>query len=143
VIARTGSGWQYALADLSLILFMVTGAALSQARAKDTARPSPQGDPVALWSAGPGAPPIEDWLETQAPDPRQQLTIVARYAAGGQEGALAQASAMAASAGEAGRGARIIIEPGEGGVAAALAYDAPAGLARGLQDRAATQSHGN
>lgn len=135
MIARTGSGWQYALADLSLILFMVTAAALSQAGAKDAlVRPSPQGETLALWQAAPGAPSLRHWLDAQAPDPRQQLTIVARYAAGGQGKALAMASALAATAGEAGHRARIVIEPGESGVTATLAYDAPEVLARGLQD---------
>ena len=124
MIARTGSGWQYALADLSLILFMVTAAALSQAGAKDAAQPSRQGEMLAVWAAAPGAPPLADWLAMQAPDSRQQLTIVARYTAGDQSRALAQASALAASAGVAGHRARIVIEPGDGGVTAALAYDA-------------------
>lgn len=139
MIARTGSGWQYALADLSLILFMVTAAALSQADAKDAAHPSVRGETLAMWEAAPGAPSLDDWLAMQAPDTRQQLTIIARYAAGGQGQALARASALAASAGKAGHRARIVIEPGEGGVTAALAYDAPAMLARGLQDYPVTQ----
>ncbi|MET0588484.1 MAG: hypothetical protein ABWZ75_08175 [Novosphingobium sp.] len=139
MIARTGSGWQYALADLSLILFMVTAAALSQTDTKDVARPSLQGETLAVWGAAPDAPSLADWLALQAPDRRQQLTIVARYTPGEQDKALAKASALAASAGEAGHRARIVVEPGEGGITAALAYDAPLVLARGLQDQAASQ----
>jgi hypothetical protein len=140
VIARTGTGWQYALADLSLILFMVTAAALSQANAKGAAaQPSARGETLALWRAEPDGPPLKTWLEAQAPDPRQQLTIVARYEAGGQGSALQEARELASSAGEAGRSARIVIEPGEGGFTAALAYDAPAVLARSLQEHAPTQ----
>lgn len=138
MIARAGTGWQYALADLSLILFMVTGAALTQAVGKSgSMQPSPQGEPLALWRAGAGAPPLREWLEAQAPDDRQQLTIVARYGAGGQARALEEARTLAVSAGEAGAEARIIVEPGEGGAAATLAYDVPAeALAHGLRDPA-------
>ena len=140
MIARAGTGWQYALADLSLILFMVTGAALAQAVGKrGSMQPSPQGEPLALWGAEAGAPPLREWLEAQPPDDRQQLTIVARYGAGGQARALEEARTLAVSAGEAGARARIVIEPGEGVIAATLAYDAPAdALARGLRDAAGT-----
>lgn len=144
MIARVGTGWQYALADLSLILFMVTGAALAQAQAvssSESAQPSLQGEALALWRSVPDAPPLGEWLAAQSPDARQQLTIVSRYGVGGQAGALERARALAASAGDAGAEARIIIEPGEGGAAATLAYDVPAAaLARGVREAAATSS---
>lgn len=140
MIARAGSGWQTVLADLSLILFMVTAAALSQAKpdaatasAGELSPLSPQGQPLALYRAEPGAPPLAQWLGSQAVDARQQLTIVARYAPGDQAAALAQAEALAREAGRAGADARIVIEPGPGGTTAALAFDTPAaGLAHGL-----------
>ena len=52
MIARAGSGWQTLLADLAIILFMVTAAALSQS--KDAAaiaapQPSPRSEPLAIW----------------------------------------------------------------------------------------------
>lgn len=139
MMARAGSGWQYILADLSLILFMVTAAAL--ASAEDAPQPAPrpaasgpaavadaqpvsaQGEVLALYRAAPGAPPLGRWLRDQAADPRQQLTIVAQYRPGDQAAALRQAGALAADAGEAGLRARIIIEPGQGGTTAALAFD--------------------
>ena len=78
---RVGSGWQYVLADLCLILFMVTAATLSQAEhGGQGAAVSPQGEPLAFYHAEPGAPPLEQWLRDQSADPRQQLTIVAQYA---------------------------------------------------------------
>lgn len=147
MIARAGSGWQYLLADLSLILFMVTAATLSQAEdapAVRAARPaeapppdavaiSPQGQPLAFYHADPGAPPLRQWLRDQSADARQQLTIVAQYAPGGQVAALHSAEKLAAEAGEAGTRARIVIEPGAGGTTASLAYDVPeASLAREL-----------
>ena len=147
MIARAGTGWQYVLTDLSLILFMVTAAALSQAKDDGgkapapppaaaaqlaEARPlSPQSEPLALYRAEPGAPPLAQWLHDQSIDARQQLTIVSQYRAGTQEQALQQAETLARQAGEAGLRARIVIEPGQGRTSAMLAYDVPeASLAR-------------
>jgi hypothetical protein len=146
MIVRAGSGWQYILADLSLILFMVTAAALAQA---DDAPPatlrtdarrgtqplSPQAEPMALYRAAPGAPPLQQWLRDQSADERQQLTIVAQYPPGAQTEALSEAKALAQEAGEAGARARIVVEPGHGGTTAALAFDSPeAAMARSLQE---------
>jgi len=144
MIVRAGSGWQTVLADLSLILFMVTAAALSQAEADGRAAKrhaqravtpiSPQGEPLAVYRAGEGAPPLAQWLAGQSPDARQQVTIVAQYPPGGQAGALAEAGTLAEQAGAAGARARIVIEPGTAGAVVSLAYDDPrATLARGLQ----------
>ena len=147
MMARAGSGWQTLLADLSIILFMVTAAALSQSKdgavAKGTAAPEPpkasaRSEPLAVYRNAPGAPPLGQWLAAQSPDPRQQLSIVAHYAPGGQQAALSDASALLAQAGAAGAGARLVVEPGEGGTVATLAYDAASsdvvssGLAQGL-----------
>jgi hypothetical protein len=142
MIARAGSGWQYLLADLSLILFMITAAALSQAEdaartpasapvaaAREAPRPSPQGEALAVYRAEPGAPPLAEWLGAQSADARQQLTIVARFAPGRQGEALAEAGALAREAGEMGLRARIVVEPGPpsdpGGTSATLAFDVP------------------
>ncbi len=129
MIARAGSGWQTVLADLSLILFMVSASAVSQAPPSAppaiTALPA-LGDPVALWRAGAGAPPLKDWLASVVPDPRLRLTIMA---------APADAAAALALAAQAGRPARVLIEPGAGGLIAALTYDQAAPLlAQGLQN---------
>ena len=129
MIARAGSGWQTVLADLSLILFMVTASAASQAPASAPPPPSAAlpalGDPVALWRAGAGSPTLKDWLASAAPDPRLRLTIMA---------APADAAAALALAEQAGRPARVLIEPGAGELIAALTYDQAAPLlAQGLQ----------
>ena len=79
MMARAGSGWQYVLADLSLILFMVTAAALASTddapkapaflAPDDADQPlSPQGQPLALYRAAPGAPPLGQWLRDQSAD---------------------------------------------------------------------------
>lgn len=143
ISTRAGSGWQTLLADLSIILFMVTAAALSQskdgAQAKDggamvTPKASARSEPLAVYRAAPGAPPLGQWLAAQSPDPRQQLSIVAHFAPGNQQAALSEAGALLAQAGTAGMAARLVVEPGEGGTVATLAYDAAsAGLAQALQ----------
>ncbi|MCW1428827.1 hypothetical protein [Novosphingobium sp. JCM 18896] len=141
---RSGSGWQYLLADLSLILFMVTAAALASAEdapakparpavaarqeaasAKNSSPLSQQGEVLALYRAAPGAPPLGQWLRDQSADARQQLTIVAQYRPGEQARAMSQAAVLAQDAGQAGLRARIVIEPGQGGTTAALAFDSP------------------
>ena len=151
MIARAGSGWQTVLADLSLILFMVTAAALSQASDAPGPVPAPApaaaplaasatAEPLAVYRPGPGAPPLADWLALQAVDGRQQLSIVAHYGSGGMAVALAEAARLAGQAGAAGVEARVVVEPGEGGITATLAYDVPrATLAQGLLDKRQTR----
>ncbi len=130
MIARAGSGWQTVLADLSLILFMVTAAVVAEPGT--TVAPSPPhavpalpalGEPVAVWSSAPGAPALGDWLARTGQDPRLRLTIVA--APPDAQGALTLAA-------QAGRPARVLIEPeASGPPLVTLTYDQA--LARGLQ----------
>ena len=126
MIARADSGWQTVLADLSLILFMMTAAAASELPAAPP-RSVPAlpalGEPVAVWRAGTEAPRLHDWLARTAPDPRLRLTIMA---------APEQAQAALALAAEAGRPARVLLEPGTGSPSATLTYD-QGGLAQPLQ----------
>ena len=144
--AGGGLSWQTMLADLALIRFMVTAAAMGQSPKPNTAHPgtstpirpaSAVGEPVAVWRAGAGAPPLARWLAGQQADPRLALTITLRYGPGGQAGALAEAATLAREAGGMGRQARIVVEaaprdfgPGAGPDAvpggdaeASLAYD--------------------
>ena len=136
--ARPGPSWQTSLADLSLILFMITAAAVSQQSAKPARpakpvatrtapAPSPLTEPLSVYIAAPDAPPLAEWLGQQAADPRQQLTITAHYAAvpGAQQRAMAEAERLLAEAGAQGRAARVVVEPGAGPIRAALAYDVP------------------
>ncbi len=136
-----GSGWQVVLADLSMILFMITAAAVAEAPPDSpaptalAAKPSlpALAAPVALWQGGAGAPPLADWLKTQPADPRLRLTIVAP---------LDRAEAALALSRAAGRSARIVLESDLAGPpVAALTYDqaepgAP-GLAQPLQSQSA------
>ena len=135
MIARAGSGWQTVLADLSLILFMITAAAVSKAAPKPAPPPPPVlpalGSPVAVWSAAPGGPDLAAWLAQNAADQRLRLTIVAPPEAAQTALALGAAS---------GRAARVLIEPGMQGLPiATLTYD-QAGMARGLRDAPAKET---
>ncbi|HUD31215.1 MAG TPA: hypothetical protein VMQ93_20295 [Novosphingobium sp.] len=142
---RRGSsfGWQTSLADLSLILFMLSASALhrqppappvAKAAQRTAPRPAPMSEPLAVYEATPGAPSLGAWLAEQAVDPRQQLTVTARYgsAPGARDAALREAMRLLAEAGAAGLSARLVVEPGSGPVRAALAYDDPARVARDL-----------
>ena len=152
---RGAISWQTMLADLALILFMVTAAAMGQPAkppahhappatpAKPMASPySARGEVLALWRAGPEAPSLAAWLLAQAADQRQQLTISAAYQPGHFAEAASKAAGLAAQAGAMGRTARLVIEPAQVSDAAAqvdisasLAFDrpdpapAPSGLA--------------
>ena len=131
MIARAGSGWQTVLADLSLILFMTTAAAVREAPADSAPAPLPHStslpalaQPVAVWSAAPGGPGLAGWLGAAGGDPRLRLTILAPTSASGE------ALALAATAD---RPARVVLEPDRSGpVQAMLGYD-QSGLAQTLQ----------
>ena len=117
--ARVGSGWQTVLADLSLILFMVTASAVLQAGDDP---PAPSGgfvmaDPVAVWRPSPSGPTLAGWLADQPTDSRMRLTLFV-HAAAGEEGAALRLTAAAAPE------ARVVIdrEPGPP-FEAILAYD--------------------
>lgn len=138
MIARAGTGWQTVFADLSIILFMVTAAALARTgderAVQAPADPSPRSDPVAVYRSSPGAPPLDVWLAAQPADPRQMLTIVSSYRPGGQDAAIASATLLARSASDKGMASRIVVEPGAGDSTAMLAFDRPAQvLARSLR----------
>ncbi|HKX77815.1 MAG TPA: hypothetical protein VJM34_04770 [Novosphingobium sp.] len=138
MIERAGTGWQTILADLSLILFMISASALRYEKEKPPEeRASAQGEPLAFYEADAGAPPIGEWLAAQSPDERQQLTIVARYGPNGQARALEEVGRLAREAQAKGMPARIVVEPvaraDDTGTSAMLAYDVPgAGMARDL-----------
>ena len=134
MIASTARiGWQTTLADLALILFMVTAAAMAEKPDAAQAVPEPPiagapvpagGEPLAIYRAAPNAPPIGEWLAGQPRDDRQHLTIVARHPAGDTAEATRAALALAREAEAAGRNARIVIEPAQrGDLIAVLDFD--------------------
>ncbi|MBN9143236.1 MAG: hypothetical protein ABT10_09650 [Novosphingobium sp. SCN 63-17] len=122
------------LADLSLILFMVTAAAMADVPdRKGTSRPAAApastapaiSEPLAIWRPAPGGPTLAQWLAEQQADSRQLLSITLRYPPLAQAEALRLAAQMAAAAGGKGARARIVIEP----VAEATGIEALAALA--------------
>ena len=125
--ARSGAVWQTTLADLSLILFMITASAIGRGEnllpPVQSQAPPVQSGQLAIYRAEPGAPSFNEWLTAQAADRRQLLTIVARYHGDKRAEALARAAVLAAGAARAGFAARIIVEPGEGAVSASLGFD--------------------
>jgi hypothetical protein len=136
VIAPLSGGWQTTIADLALILFLVTAAGLDAVdrEARDDASVPARGEPLAVYSAADDAPPLGEWLAEQAPDERQHLTVVAQYRPGRASEAAARALELASQAGAASSTVRIVIEVGPSEKALALlAYDRPADVARTLQ----------
>jgi len=141
MMLRSSFGWQTTMADLALILFMVTAAGIHAERQQQDRQPeaaaplTPRAEPLAVYRAQAGAPPLGEWLAEQSPDRRQYLTIVARYRPGGAEAAALAAVGLAREAGQAGVSARIVLEPGEAAdLLATLAYDRPdVAMARPLQ----------
>ena len=119
MIARAGSGWQTVLADLSLILFMVTASAVSQAR-DDLRAPSggfAMADPVAVWRPSPSGPTLARWLADQPTDPRLRLTLLVHAQPGGEDAALRLTAGAAPEA-------RVVIDRAPGPqLEAILAYD--------------------
>lgn len=136
---RAGHGWQLILADLALILFLLTLSALpaaeaesgqrladreaSEREARGLARPQIAAA-QAIYRAVPGGPGLGAWLASQQPDPRATLTIFATYRPGDETGAWARAEALAVEARAAGTRVRTIITVGESAdLYASLAYD--------------------
>lgn len=133
-----GPGWQLVLADLALILFLLTLSALpaseagtaksrAPAEARREAALVPEIAPAqALYRPLPGGPRLSDWLAAQGNDPRATLTIVARHRPGEEEQAWQSARRLAAQARGSKVGVRIIVAPGRpSDLHASLAFDAP------------------
>lgn len=139
--ARGGHAWQLILADLALILFLLTLSALPAAEAETarglasravqekTARAAVEAEVAAaqaLFRPVPGGPALGDWLAAQAPDPRATLTIFAVHPPGGEAAAWARAEALASEARARGTRVRTIISAGSSAdIYASLAYDTP------------------
>jgi hypothetical protein len=146
IFASTNTRWQTVIADLSLILFLVAASALDEspkpvaaaaldaapsapsASTATTSGPSGETSDIALtmWSPGPGAPSLAEWLAEQAPDESQRLAIAITYANGGFDEALGTASTLRAESGAAGIRARITIAEGDRtGALVSLVQDDP------------------
>lgn len=137
MVVKVGTGWQTIIADLSMILFMLTASAVAQqdntkahaappkaapqAQLQTLPQLAPRSEPVAVWIAGEGAPPLGEWLAQQPRDSRQQVTVTATYSGGALGEALARAQALARHVPDA----RVVVEPGAPGTRVEIGYDAP------------------
>lgn len=135
-----GHGWQLILADLALILFLLTLSALPAAEAEtrqrlaDTkARPrdiQPKIDAEiaasqALYRPVAEGPSLGEWLQSQPRDHRATLTIFVTHTQGGEAAAWQRAQVLSDEARSSGTRVRAIITTGpDSDVYASLAYDA-------------------
>lgn len=131
-MSRSTTNWQLILADLALILFLVTAAALTARPAHaPTSSQTKTGHPAlaptqALYRPGPNLPSIEEWLASQTPDPRAALTIFAQHRANDAEAVWQAAQDMATIARDSDVRVRVIVREGDTSeVYASLAYDQP------------------
>lgn len=127
MIGQTSTGWATTLADLAIILFLITAADLSNAqpaREAPAAGPIAVAEPTAIYRPQGSASSLKTWLAAQAMDSRQQLTITVHYRPGEAEAMTARGLRLVAEAEASGRHARMISEPADTSEAAAvLAYD--------------------
>lgn len=144
---KGGHGWQLILADLALILFLLTLSALPAAEAETGRRLAARAvqekstreeaqpeiaSAQSLFRPVPGGPGLGAWLAAQGPDPRATLTIFATHSQGGEAAAWARAERLAAEARAQGARVRIIITAGkQADLYASLAYDQQMALAGG------------
>lgn len=142
IAASTGASWLVPLADLSMILFVVTGAALAQQPAPaarlrgEDGRPTGfiQTVPVAMLTDAPGGPPLAQWLAGNGSDATGLVTIEGHFAAPADRPRIeARVSTLASEAREAGVEPRVVVEPGTASqVVTVFAYDRDPQLARHL-----------
>lgn len=139
-LVRGGQGWQLILADLALILFLLTLSALPAAEAENAhklgdheayergAQRQPQPEIAAaqaLYRPIADGPGIAAWLADQPRDPRATLTVFVRHRPGGEGAAWDAAEQLADDARASGVAVRTIITGGQApDLYASLAYDA-------------------
>ncbi|TIX51509.1 hypothetical protein [Alteraurantiacibacter aquimixticola] len=139
------AGWMVPLADLSLILFVLTGTALSglsgmpedeylpATRPRSASGAIETGIASAVHADAPGAPPLSEWLAAYRPMEGEQLTIQGFYAPEDRPAIRERTEQWAAEAHEAGVEARVILQPAESSqVIALFAHDRNMELARSL-----------
>jgi len=126
---KGSNGWQLVLADLSLILFLVTLTALvntSSETGESPERATFVAPSQALFRPTARGPSLAQWLAEQPADPRATLTIIARHSGDDKDLMWDNAQMMAASVAQSGVPVRVIITKGdESDLYASLAYDEP------------------
>lgn len=129
--------WELILADLALILFVVTLSALAfeedlneqaeaiiaQAGGSRNAQVAPS---QALFRPTNAGPSITEWLSARPRDDRATLTVFAQHSGPDREVMWRRANTLAQSASQSGFAVRVVITRGEiSDLHASLAYDAP------------------
>lgn len=122
--------WQLILADLALILFLVSLAALAAMSARPAKAPSPRDIAIApaqaLYRPSANLPGIGEWLDDQAIDPRATLSVFAYYREADRSASWAEARRLADAARARGVPVRVVLTPAERtDIYASLAFDAP------------------
>lgn len=126
---RGHQGWQLVLADLALILFLVTLTALvntdaDQAGNRLATRATHLAPAQALYRPTARGPSLSEWLSEQPRDPRATVTIIAQHSGDDKELMWDNAQMMAASASQSDVPVRVVITTGEqSDLYASLAYD--------------------
>ncbi len=122
---ETSGSWLVPLADLSLILFIVTGGALTSSLGREEDVAPAEGVAAALFVDGPGAPPLVDMLHAHEASQGEQLTVQGYYASGERETVVRRTETLAQQAIAAGVEPRVILQPArETLVIARFAHDA-------------------
>lgn len=131
MIVRAGQGassWQLVLADLALILFLVTLATLAGQKSAAHQKAAPDIEIAAsqaLFRPTISGPTLAQWLAQRPEDPRATLTIIARHSGSDQQSVWRKAQDLATSARGHGFSVRVIIEQDTSSdIYASLAYDA-------------------
>lgn len=124
---RSGRFWQVLLADLALILFIVSASMLDRPAdlpAGDAARTQYEAGPaLAIWRDSEDAQPLRDWLIAQQLDDRDRPLITVEHEQGGRDAGLRRVEVLLAEAGEETRDARILVQPGpHPGITVSLQY---------------------
>lgn len=132
-------GWQLILADLALILFLVTLTALVEGfeetddgspdeGSQNEAKPSPYVAPAqALFRQIEGGPSLSQWLDEQPRDPRATLTIIAQHKGPSDKDRIWQKARELASSVEGSQvTVRVVITRADSAdIYASLAFDTP------------------
>lgn len=139
MISTQDNSWIVPLADLSLILFVVTGVSLSASLQREGEQPSgsyTQSVPASVLVDTPDGPSLTNWLERYRQDPSGQLTILGSYTGDDRDTVTQRAGAMADMAISSGVEPRVVIEPGrQSQVLALFAYDRDPQVAQSLLEQ--------
>jgi hypothetical protein len=135
-----GSSWLVPLADLSMILFIITGVTMSARPPPEEAPPPPppmggiaQGVASGIFVDAPGAPPLAEWLAQYRPGSGEQLTVEGRFLPADRARISARVDDLAQAAIAAGFAPRVILQPApQSQVQALFAYDSGEQVAQSL-----------